>query len=267
MLLQIKHITEYLFEDHNGGGLQQIRVHPKDRDNQRTIDWAVSVAGGSSEVEFFDQHHNHTMLVSLDDNVDRVRVTCEGTVETTETHGVVGHQNSYVPLALYKRSTDLTSAGKALRSFTAEVRKMEGDGDLDRLHKLMALIADHVTYEKGNTHAATTAEEAFEAGKGVCQDHAHIFITVCRLLGYPARYVSGYIFMQDRVDQEAGHAWAEVHLDGLGWVGFDPSNRVCPNETYVSVATGLDYLEAAPIRGIMRGKGGETLSVSVQVQQ
>ena len=101
----------------------------------------------------------------------------------------------------------------------------------------------------------------------MCQDHAHIFLSAARLLGHPARYVSGYLMMQDRVDQDATHAWAEVHFDALGWVGFDVSNRISPDSRYVRVATGLDYREAAPIYGMRHGDSDEALSVTVQVEQ
>jgi len=101
----------------------------------------------------------------------------------------------------------------------------------------------------------------------VCQDHAHIFITLARMLGYPARYVSGYLMMNDRVEQDATHAWAEAHIAGLGWVGFDVSNAISPDERYVRVATGLDYREAAPISGLLVGAGTEEMAVTLQVQQ
>ena len=104
-------------------------------------------------------------------------------------------------------------------------------------------------------------------GAGVCQDHAHVFISAARLLGHPARYVSGYLMMDDRTHQEATHAWAEVLIEDLGWVGFDVSNGISPDERYVRIATGLDYREAAPISGIRFGTGEERLHVSIQVQQ
>ena len=141
------------------------------------------------------------------------------------------------------------------------------DDDPSRLHALSALILNSVTYSTGTTDFATTAEQAIEAGQGVCQDHAHILIAAARLMGYPARYVSGYLMMDDRVDQDAGHAWAEVHVDGLGWVGFDVSNGVSPDPRYVRVATGLDYGEAAPISGIVYGGRNESMVVQLQVQQ
>ena len=104
-------------------------------------------------------------------------------------------------------------------------------------------------------------------GCGVCQDHAHIFIGAARMLGIPARYVSGYLMMDDRIDQEAGHGWAEAHVAGLGWVAFDVSNGISADARYVRVATGCDYREAAPVTGISYGDGDSALAVSLAVEQ
>ncbi|CAN0514404.1 unnamed protein product, partial [Scytosiphon promiscuus] len=113
----------------------------------------------------------------------------------------------------------------------------------------------------------TTAEQALDGNAGVCQDHAHIFIAAARELGYPARYISGYLMMDDRVDQDASHAWAEVYVPHLGWVGIDVSNIISPDERYVRIATGLDFNEASPIRGMRIGNSDERMVVSLQVQQ
>ena len=104
-------------------------------------------------------------------------------------------------------------------------------------------------------------------GRGVCQDHAHIFIACARHLDYPARYVSGYLMMDDTTDQTAMHAWAEAYIEGLGWVGFDVSNGISPDARYVRVATGLDYSDASPITGMRIGGLSETLGVQIKVVQ
>ena len=128
-------------------------------------------------------------------------------------------------------------------------------------------MRDAIQYEPGWTDVDTKAEDALERGHGVCQDHAHVFIAAARLLGYPARYAGGYLMMNDRIHQDAGHAWAEVYVEGLGWVGFDISNAISPDSRYVRVATGLDYREAAPVSGMRFGAASESLDVSIQVQQ
>ena len=135
------------------------------------------------------------------------------------------------------------------------------------LHNLSTTISERVGYETGQTHVNTTAEEAAAAARGVCQDHAQIFISAARTIDVPARYVSGYLMMNDRTEQEATHAWAEAWVQGLGWVGFDVSNGISPDPRYVRVATGRDYRDAAPITGISFGPAAEQLTVSLAVEQ
>jgi transglutaminase-like putative cysteine protease len=138
---------------------------------------------------------------------------------------------------------------------------------LASLHALSALVAERVVYRSGHTSTASSVEEVLAAGHGVCQDHAHVFLSAVRSLGIPGRYASGYLMMNDRADQDAGHAWAEAYVSGLGWVGFDVSNAICPDDRYVRVATGLDYEDAAPISGMRLGAAAESMVVAVQVNE
>ena len=142
-----------------------------------------------------------------------------------------------------------------------------GKDAIGQLHALSNEISSKVAYQSGQTNVGTTAELVLQHAKGVCQDHVHVFLSAARLMGYPARYVSGYLMMNDRVEQDATHAWAEVYVEGLGWVGFDVSNAISPDERYVCAATGLDYVEAAPVSGMRLGDGNESLYVNLQVQQ
>ncbi|MCB1970532.1 MAG: transglutaminase family protein [Geminicoccaceae bacterium] len=160
-------------------------------------------------------------------------------------------------------STDLTHPTEALEDLAGRVSRAP---TLDRLHELMNLVRERIDYRIGATQVRTTADQALALGAGVCQDHAHVFITCARIMGIPARYVSGYLYTGTDHDEDASHAWAEAFVDELGWVGFDPANNVCPGEFYVRTAVGLDYWSAAPVRGIWGGAGEESLEVRVQVQ-
>lgn len=266
MDLSITHSTTYRFDAPVAYGLQQLRLTPKSRPGQTVHDWSMEVDGGRVEAEFTDEHANTVTLLAFEPDAAEITVRCRGRVETEDTNGVVGNQKGFVPLWLFKRSTKLTRAGANVRSL-AKGLKDEHTEDLPLLHDLSTRILDAVAYEVGATDAATGADAAIEHGRGVCQDHAHIFVAAARALDYPARYVSGYLMMNDRVSQDASHAWAEAHIDGLGWVGFDVSNGISPDARYVRVATGLDYREAAPISGLHYGPAGEELDVAIEVQQ
>ncbi len=86
-------------------------------------------------------------------------------------------------------------------------------------------------------------------------------------MGFPGRYVSGYLMLDGQDDQAAGHAWAEAHVDGLGWVGFDVSNGISPDERYVRLAVGRDYRDAMPASGVVVGAANERLAVHITVEQ
>lgn len=266
MRLTVNHVSTYTYERATSYALQQLRMRPKNLPSQTVLSWDITLEGARREAGYTDHYGNLVDLILLDQDTERVSISCKGEVETFETGGVAGMHRHKVPLWLYKRATELTTTGKELRALAGKFSKASSD-DLPALHDLMGAIAQAVTYKTGQTDSRTTAEAALGLGEGVCQDHAHIFISVARLLGFPARYVGGYLMMADRVDQEAGHAWAEAWVDGLGWTGFDVSNGICPDTQYIKVATGLDYKDAAPIRGLVYGGERENLVVSLQVQQ
>jgi transglutaminase-like putative cysteine protease len=266
MHLKILHTTTYHFDAPASYGLQQLRLIPKSRSGQTVLRWDMQIEGGRVETEFTDHHQNHVSLVSFDASARSIVLACEGEVETADTAGVIGRHGGFAPLWFFQGATDLTRPGTRLRALVRGLREEEAE-DLPRLHALSARIRATMPYEIGVTQAETTAEEALEHGCGVCQDHAHVFVAAARLLGYPARYVSGYLMMDDRVHQDASHAWAEAYVDPLGWVGFDISNGISPDPRYVRVATGRDYREAAPISGLRFGTGGEAMSIDIQVQQ
>ncbi len=265
MRLKISHVTSYHYDKPVSYALQQLRLTPKNRPGQRVLGWTTQIEGGKHEVSFEDEHYNHVELISFTENVQDVTITCTGEVEVEDLNGVFGEHSGFMPLWMFKRVTPLTKAGPLVRKLA---RDMSGaENDLAQMHALSARILELVTYQHGRTNTSTSAEDVLEAGEGVCQDHAHVFIAAARHLGFPARYVSGYLMLTDRVDQDATHAWAEVYLEALGWVGFDVSNAVCPDMRYVRVATGLDYGDAAPVSGMRFGEGTERLQVQLQVQQ
>ncbi|WP_308419703.1 transglutaminase family protein [Blastomonas marina] len=262
----MRHETHYEFDAPAHYGLQRLRLTPKTTQGQTILDWQMSVEGGTRQLEYEDQNHNHITLVSVDEGVEQVVVSCEGEVDTADYAGVIGKHAGHLPLWAFCTNSDKTRPGRAMKALLGEFDSSKAR-DVGLLHELSAAIRDQVGYVKGATHATTSAEEAMAAGTGVCQDHAHIFLGLARELDVPARYVSGYLMMNDRVDQEASHAWAEAHVEGLGWVGFDISNGISPDERYVRVATGRDYREAAPITGRTQGARDSGLEVRLSVEQ
>lgn len=265
MHLDIFHRTRYNYDVAVSYALLQLRMMPDDTGFQNVQAWDIILANGYRELEFTDHNNNRVMLVSLQSGHREIDIQCQGLVETRDNAGITGKPSEWMPLWYYQRDTALTRSGPAIRELVKRHRTT--DMSIDSLHMLSERIASAIRYENGITSAMTTAEESLQAQCGVCQDHAHVFISAARLIGFPARYISGYLMMDGQIHQEAGHAWAEAWIEHLGWVGFDVSNGICPDDRYVRVATGLDYREAAPVQGMRFGEGDESMSVQLQIQQ
>jgi transglutaminase-like putative cysteine protease len=264
MKLNIRHSTIYSYEVPGGQLVQRFHLTPVSGPTQTVIDWSVEAPGIDKALSYTDAFGNVAQLVTANLDESDIEVVAQGTVETRDTAGVVGANTGHVPLGAYLSETPVTLANAAIRALG---RRHEGTQGLQQLHDLMSDVRDAIEYEIGASHAHTTAAEALKDGAGVCQDHAHVFISAARTLGIPARYVSGYMATSPGEVAEASHAWAEAHVPELGWVGFDVANRVCPDERYVRVAVAMDVGGARPVKGIRRGLGhaGEHLRVEVLV--
>ncbi|MDW3222025.1 MAG: transglutaminase family protein [Paracoccaceae bacterium] len=265
MQLQIKHTTQYDYDQPVDYALQKVRLRPLNSALQSISDWTIVVDGGQVEASYLDHYGNHTDLVSINSGAHLLTITASGVATTNDTAGVLGRVYGRAPLWHFAQSTPLTEPGTGVVALAGVLG--QHDAPLSGLHALSAAVLQATPYQVGDTNSNTSAEEALQIGSGVCQDHAHIFVAAARKAGIPARYVSGYLMMNDRIDQDASHAWAEAHIDDLGWVGFDVSNGVAPDERYVRIAIGRDARDAAPISGMRMGASDEAMIVSLQVQQ
>jgi transglutaminase-like putative cysteine protease len=267
MRLIIRHETVYRFESPASAVIQTLRLTPRSFEGQHVVRWRLDVDRNCRLRQHEDAFGNHTHVFAADGPIDGLTVMVEGEIDTQECGGVIRSAIERFPPALYLRETDLTTPDAELAAFADEVAARPADGALATLHALMAAIHERMTFDASPTDSATTAAEAFQMRRGVCQDLTHIFLAAARRMRVPARYVSGYFRRIDGVTrQEAGHAWAEAYVPDLGWVGFDPTNGICVTEAHVRVAIGLDYLNAAPVRGTRYGGAGESLEVSVLVE-
>jgi transglutaminase-like putative cysteine protease len=264
MRIAIEHKTSYGYAESASYGILALRLTPAPYDGLQVIDWSIKAAPGGQMLAAQDGYGNTVHLMTITEPHRELEVVASGLVDVEERHGVVRGLAEIIPLRVFLRPTPLTSADPAIARLAAAHAAGE---PIARLHALMNEIRDHVDYIVGSTSALTTAGEAFAAGRGVCQDHAHIFISAARLLGIPSRYVTGYLLVDAGGPAVAHHAWAEAWVDGLGWIGFDPANRLCPTASYVRLACGLDASCAAPIRGSRRGGPHERLDVHVLVEQ
>jgi transglutaminase-like putative cysteine protease len=267
MLLSVEHVTTYTYDRPVRGVVQSHRLTPADHEGQRVLSWDVSVTDGVRGGGFRDGAGDWVQGWTVNGPVSAIAVTVRGLVDTADTSGILRGHKEKVPSMAWLTPTAATRADAAIAALAA---KAQAAGDaLAVAHAMSAAVAGAIVWTPGATKAHTTAAEALALGEGVCQDHAHVLIAMARGAGFPARYVAGYMLHDaDIPAQDAAHAWAEIWVDGLGWVGFDPANSCCPDARYVRLGSGMDAQDAAPIRGTTRGgAGSERMDVTVTVAQ
>lgn len=291
MRLYIHHETVYRYERKVEQSVQQLRLTPRRESRQRTLQWRLQTPGRRAEQA--DAFGNLSHLLTVDEPLTELRLLVEGIVETEPgcEDGRVDDEGGLSPL-VYLSATPLTAADAGIRALAVQARLQEAFADhllahpvgdtgasmtrespaarLERFHDLARCVREAVRYTPGATTVDLPAAAALTRGEGVCQDHAHVFLACCRASGLAARYVSGYLFTGHAGDL-ASHAWVDVWMPGEDhrgyWMGLDVTHGIPAGSGHVRLAVGRDYLDAAPVRGIRRGGGSESLSVRVLVGQ
>ena len=196
-----------------------------------------------------------------------IKIIATGTVEIAELdHGRIQDKSQLSPLT-YTVPTQLTEPSEIIREFAA--KNLSPQTNTTALLDLASAIRGSVKYQTGSTSVTTSAQDALHLGMGVCQDHAHLFLACCHSIGLPARYVSGYFDSGD-VAHGASHAWVDVWVeesDFSGWVSIDVTHACLQNTGYCRLAVGRDYESAAPVRGVRRGGGDESMTVNVTLRR
>lgn len=260
MRIRVDHATTYSYDAPAEGVVQALRLTPSSHEGQRILSWRIDIDADGVLRARRDAFGNVLHLFYAEAPVTSLTIRVAGEAEVEDTAGVVRGAIEPFPVGVFLRQTPATAPDEAVARWARQTAKGE---PLETLHALMNRLYARMTFEPGTTEVTTGAAEAFRRKRGVCQDYAQILAGAARSLGIPARYVSGHLAHADGTEQDASHAWIEAHVPDLGWTAFDPANGVCPGETYLRVAAGLDYLDCAPIRGARRGGGAERLSVSV----
>jgi transglutaminase-like putative cysteine protease len=266
MRIRISHSIAYSYAEPVRQLRQVLRLTPRDHDGQHVMSWRIAPNIDGRLQAGQDPFGNITHDFSAEGSIEDYTIEINGLVETIDLAGVVRGVTEKVPPDVFMRDTRLTQASEPLRAL---VDKAAGSGgsDLARLHALMETIHQELRCVPTGDHLGIGAAACAEAGEGIPQDIAHVFMASARLLGIPARYVSGYVAASDSLPHADGaHAWAEAYLPDYGWIGFDAANGLCPIDTHVRVAAGLDYADAAPVRGARTGGYGESLLVEVSAQ-
>ena len=258
MRIRVSHETTLTFSAPVRSLLLHVRMTPRSFDSQYVMRWRVGVDLDATLRPREDAFGSVVHSLSWHKPIEGVTVSASGEVETTDAVGVVRGAVENLPSPMFLRASPLAQANSALREFAESV--VDSD-PLGRLHKLMAAVHATLTLDPGADEAP--ASEVFALKKGGPAGFAHVFIAAARALQIPARYVQGYRVGESGQDM---FAWAEAFAPGFGWIGFDAVHDVCPNDSYIRVASGLDAKDAAPLR-YWTNAGETTVTASLRVEQ
>jgi transglutaminase-like putative cysteine protease len=284
MLLEVRHVTRYHYAAPVRESVMEVWMQPQKTPRQRLASFELDLDPAAQVFSYADPFGNAVYHFDVPHPHDQLTITARSIVETSapeplpaaldlgewdrlRSDRVLGENFDFLRFQGFCVETD------ALRAFSVEraLDRLRDSDPLTAVRRLAETIYDAFDYEPGVTDAESPIDLALSARRGVCQDFAHIMITLCRSWGIPARYVSGYLFTDreggDRSDPDASHAWLEVFLPSTRWIGFDPTNNTLGGERHVSAAIGRDYSDVPPSRGVYKGEAESQLAVGVNVRR
>src|SRR5262245_48543547 len=282
MRYSIRHITRFTYESPITESVMETRMQPRTDTLQRCLQFNLLTTPSARVMTYRDHDNNLVHHFNIPGRHSRLTVTAEALVECM-TMRPLPHR---LGPAAWTRLDAMAASGQwfeylapstfvkdtpALIALREEIGLERGNDPLVVLRRLMGETYARFEYSPKSTRVDSPIDEALETRKGVCQDFAHIFLSLVRPLGIPARYVSGYLFQtansHDRSTDGATHAWVEVLLPDLGWVGLDPTNNLIADDRHIRVAVGRDYADVPPTRGVFKGVSAvrSELNVSVAV--
>lgn len=279
MHLRILHRTTFTYAGKAQDSFNEVRLRPMNSATQYCRDFALHLTPTASPLDYDDFHGNTIHYFDLAPPHAKLVIEAVSTVDTTplaqrahipvvpvseletsaerEMFAEFYSGSHYVPLEveLWREAQDALSEGRG--DIWADVRRLGS-----HVYRTFA-------YKPKSTGVNTRATDALKLRAGVCQDFAHVHLGLCRSLGIPARYVSGYFFNNTRRPREieASHAWIEAHIPGYGWAPYDPTHDRIADDRYVKVAVGRDYADIRPVNGTYRGAPTRSLKVEVTVRE
>lgn len=263
MRLYVSHRTAYRFTEPQARLVQLLRLTPGNHAGQSIVSWSIDVDRDARLKPGRDGYGNDTTMLYVDGPIEHIAISVSGEVLTEDRAGMIGGAPEPLPPVHFLQPTMLTHADGALKDHVAALNLPTDP--LAGAHLLADAIHDHLILDEPHIGGDHSAAAVLAGRKADAQGAAHLLIAAARAARYPARYIAGHLYRPYETEAHAAHGWAELHVDGYGWVGFDPYEGRCPTESYVRVAVGLDHGSAAPISGARIGGGREALAVDVHI--
>jgi transglutaminase-like putative cysteine protease len=284
MRYSIRHVTTFEYDAPIAESVMELRMRPATTGAQRCLQFDVTVEPEARVFAFQDSRGNWVHHFNVPQRHERLTIAAQAQVDLESPAPLPGalphdawtevdRQGADGEDWDFRHESAFTPWSDALIGFAdslASARRRDVD-PLTTVRQVMAAIHREFEYVPKSTRVDSPVDEALAARRGVCQDFSHIMLATLRRLGLPCRYVSGYLAPRD-VDRTgsrsapiATHAWVEVKLPGIGWIGLDPTNNDEAGTRHISVGIGRDYADVPPTRGVFKGRSSSTLSVSVGI--
>jgi transglutaminase-like putative cysteine protease len=281
MFYSIRHLTRFSYDSAVSESLMELRMHPRTEGAQRCLSFQVSVDPRARIHNYRDYLGNTIHHFDVPGKHSQLSIIAEASVELQplpelperlgpdawrELDEMVAAGDYWEMLM----PSEFTHPTPALEELIGQLEIERSEDPLTFLRVLNSAMYSWFDYVPKATRVDSPIDHAIDTGKGVCQDFAHIMTALVRHVKIPCRYVSGYLCQRgdhhDRSADGATHAWVEALLpEGLGWVGFDPTNNLLAGDRHIRTAIGRDYADVPPTKGIFKGKVASDLTVSVRV--
>jgi transglutaminase-like putative cysteine protease len=269
MILKVEHSTLFEYEEPIYETATEVRLHPaSDTGLQQCVSFNLQITPSATVFDYTDFYGNRVHHFNILQSHKRVHIVATSVVETVAHQQIAPFIEDEILLFDLLSESRYVHFDPSIQALGDRFRGIE-EPCLQAM-EICRHINDTFRYEPGVTDVHSTSAVIMALGRGVCQDFAHIMLAICRNLGLPARYVSGYLYgggsTPDGQD-EASHAWCEVWCGvEKGWTGFDPTHKtLVVDDRYIKIGTGRDYGDVPPVRGTYKGTSSEKLGVSVRV--
>ncbi|QBP42293.1 alpha-E domain-containing protein [Paenisporosarcina antarctica] len=278
MKYKIEHTNVFEYDTWVDQSMNSIRLTPRTDECQRLLSFRtditpvaltkghVDIWGNSVESFFIADHHKHlevkaTSVVSIQKSpwIHRINFSPE--------MYAIFHSSLF-------KSHYLAYLSNTAYTYLTPEQMLQVDSEIGEMYNpvqysidVMSYLHKRFTYDGSSTDVSTKAKDSFNLNKGVCQDISHVMLGILRTKHIPSRYVSGYLYVGENsalIGDSASHAWVEVMVPGIGWVGLDPTNNVEALENHIRLGVGRDYGDVSPVQGVYRG-GSHKLDVKVSV--
>ena len=249
----MRHDTAYTYEEEVQSSYNELRLLPAESGSQHVVQARVHTTPPGLQQHFTDYYGNHVVYLEVTRRHRRLEIRTDVLVDT---------QGGALEVP-GRRPEEFLQAGRLTRLDEVSAERLACLSATD-VRGLMAGVRELLRYESGVTGTDTDVNTALRLGRGVCQEFAHVFVSVCRFKGIPARYVGGYLLQSGPGGPQESHAWAEVYADGE-WRACDPTHGCLSDERYLGVAVGRDYADIPPVKGVFLGPGVQGMRVRLRV--